>query len=349
MDIKFLEQLVSAPSPSGFEKPVQELVRRRFEGLADEIRTDVHGNVIAVKNPNGSPRFMLAAHCDEIGFMVKHISDEGYIYFTAVGGVDVSLVAGREVEIHAEKGIVPGIVGKMPIHLMHDEEPKKKTKIYDLWIDTGAKNKKDLEGLVSIGNVITFRNNFAVLKNNLVSGRSFDDKAGVFVLTEVMKNLSGQNLSAAFFAVSTVQEEVGLRGAKTSAYSIKPDVGIAVDVDHSSDYPEADKKRLGDISLGKGPVIPVGANINPVLGNLLMETSKQEKIPCQISGSPAATGTDANVMQLTRSGVATALVGIPNRYMHTPVEVISLDDIENAVKLISALLGRLTGDIDFRP
>ncbi len=349
MDLGFLEKLVSTPSPSGFEQSVQELVRNRFKDFADEVKTDVHGNVIGIRNPEGKPRIMIAAHCDEIGFMVKHITDEGYIYFERIGGVDTSLLPGRHVEIHTSNGVVPGVIGKKPIHLMEEEDRKKKQEIHAFWIDTGARKKKELDGVVSIGDPITFPPEFRVLKNSLVASRSFDDKAGVFVLIEMMRKLTRKKLKAGVFAVSTVQEEVGLRGARTSAYAIKPDVGIAIDVDFSSDYPDIDKKRVGEESLGKGPVLHRGANINPVLEKLLIKTAKEKNIPYQLSGSPRITGTDANVMQITRAGVATALVSIPNRYMHTPVEVVSIRDMENIVKLLVSFVTGLSDKINFTP
>jgi endoglucanase len=349
MDIDFLKKLVTTPSPSGFEQPVQELVRGKFEGSVDELKTDVHGNVIGIRNPEGKPRIMLAAHSDEIGFMVKHITDEGYIYFAPVGGVDVNLIPGQSVEIYTKKGVVPGVVGKKPIHLMEDEDKKKKQEIYNLWIDIGAGKKERVEKIVSIGDPVTFSGKFNTLQNKRLAARSFDDKAGVFVLTEVMEKLRGKKFSAAVFSVATVQEELGLRGARTSAYAIEPDVGIAIDVEFSSDYPEIDKKRVGEISLGKGPVLSRGANINPVLGEFLIQTAKEKKIPYQLLGSPKATGTDANVMQLTRSGVATAVIGIPNRYMHTPVEVISTIDLENAVKLLASFILKIKKNMDFIP
>ena len=349
MDVDFLEKLVRTPGPSGFEQPVQKLVREKFEGFVDEVKTDVHGNVFGIRNPGGKPRVMLAAHSDEIGFMVKHITDEGYIYFAPVGGVDVNLIPGQEVEIHTGKGVVPGVVGKKPIHLMEEEDKKKKQEIYNLWIDIGAGNRKEAERIVSIGDPVTFSARFNVLRNKLLTARSFDDKAGVFVLTEVMRELGSRKFSPAVFAVATVQEEIGLRGAMTSAYAIKPDIGIAIDVEFGSDYPEMDKKRVGEVSLGKGPVLYKGANINPVLGEFLIQTAERKKIRYQLSGSPRATGTDANVMQLTRSGVATAVVGIPNRYMHTPVEVVSLNDLKNAVKLLTSFILGVKKDMELIP
>ncbi len=349
MDLDFLEKLVSTPSPSGFEQPVQELVRNRFKNFADEIKTDVHGNVIGIRNPEGEPRIMIAAHCDEIGFMVKHITDEGYIYFGQIGGVDASLLPGHHVEIHTANGIISGVIGKKPIHFMEEEDKRKKHEIHTFAIDTGARKKKDLDGVVSIGDPITFPPGFRVLKNSLLASRSFDDKAGVFVLTEMMRKLIKRKLRAGVFAVSTVQEEVGLRGARTSAYAIKPEVGIAIDVDFSSDYPGIDKKRVGEESLGKGPVLHRGANINPVLEKLLIKTAKEKNIPYQLSGSPRITGTDANVMQITRAGVATAVVSIPTRYMHTPIEVVSIRDMENAVKLLVSFVTSLSGKVNFTP
>jgi len=349
MDIDFLKKLVATPSPSGFEQPLQKLVREKFDNSADEVKTDVNGNVFGIINANGKPRIMVAAHSDEIGFMVKHITDEGYVYFAAVGGVDISLMPGQKIEIHTGRGIVRGIVGKKPIHLMDEEDKKKKQEIYNIWIDIGAGNKKKAEKIISIGDPITFSGQFNTLQSKQVTARSFDDKAGIFILTEIMKSLSGENLKAAVFCVSTVQEELGLRGATTSAYEISPDIGIAVDVEFSSDYPDIDKRRVGEISLGKGPVLYKGANINPVIGELLIQTAEKKKIPYQLSGSPKATGTDANVMQLTRSGVATALVGIPNRYMHTPVEVVSLTDLENTVKLLTSFILKLDKHIELVP
>ncbi len=343
----FLKTLIETPSPSGFEHSLQGLVKKEAASFADRVYADVNGNVIMEKNPKGSPRVMLAGHADEIGFMVKYITDEGFIYFAAIGGVDAGLVPGQRVEIQGKKGKVFGVVGKNPIHLIHRDGQKKKPEIHDLWIDIGAKNKKDVEKEITIGDSITFVTRFERLKNGLYCAHSFDDKVGVFVVVEVMRRLSKEKLSSALFGVSTVQEEIGLRGARTSAYHLKPDVGIAIDVDFASDYPDINKKMVGEIKLGGGPVLSRGANINPVVGKMLIETAKKKKIPYQISGSPRATGTDANVMQLSRGGVAAGLIGIPNRYMHTPVEVVASSDIENAIRLLVSFVKQLRPGAEF--
>ncbi len=347
--VKFLQELVDAPSPSGFEQPAQRVVREYVASYADEVKTDVHGNVIASKNPDGKVRILLAGHCDEIGFVLSYINDEGYLYFKSIGGVDAGIVSGQRMYIHTENGPVLGITGKKAIHIMEGDEKNKVPKLDSIWIDIGTENKEKAESVVQIGNPITFATSFEVLHDDIVVSRAFDDKMGTFVVCETLRLLDEMEFSAAVFAVSTVQEEVGLRGARTSTFGVNPHIGIAVDVTHSSDYPDSDKKRTGDIKLGKGPVLYVGANINPVLGKLLIDTAKAKEIPYQFNVATGGTGTDANAIQLTRAGVATGLVSVPNRYMHTPLEVISLVDLENAAKLLAETICQITPDTDFTP
>lgn len=346
--LNFLKELVDAPSPSGFEQPAQRVVRRYVSQYADELKTDFHGNVIASKNPDAHPRVMLAGHCDEVGFIVSFINDDGYIYFKSIGGVDAGIVAGQRLYIHTEEGPVLGITGKKAIHLMEGDEKKKVPKLKDLWIDIGAEDKENAEAIVAIGDPITFATGFEVLREDIVVSRAFDDKMGTFVVCEALRILEGIE-SPAVFVVSTVQEEIGLRGAKTSAYGVNPDVGIAVDVTHSSDYPGSDKKISGEVELGEGPVLYKGANINPVIGKLLVDTAKEKEIDYQFVAAPSGTGTDANAIQLNRAGVATALVSVPNRYMHTPLEVISLKDLESAAELLAETIRKITADTDFTP
>lgn len=347
--LEFLKELVDTPSPSGFEQPAQRVVRKYVSQYADEVKTDFHGNVIATKNPDSKPRVMLAGHCDEVGFMVSFINDEGYIYFKSIGGIDAGIVAGQRLYIHTENGPVLGITGKKAIHLLEGDEKNKVPKFKDLWIDIGAKDKDEAKSIVAIGDPITFATNFEVLRGDIVVARDFDDKMGVFVVCETLRLLDEMEFEPAVFAVSTVQEEIGLRGAKTSAYGVNPDVGIAVDVTHSSDYPGSDKKISGEIKLGEGPVLCKGANINSVIGKLLADTAKEKEIPYQFEAAPGGTGTDANAIQLTRAGVAAALVSVPNRYMHTPLEVISLNDLENTSKLLAETICKITADTDFTP
>lgn len=347
--LQFLRNLIETPSPSGFEQPVQRVVREYAAPYADEIKTDVHGNVIAVKNPGGYPRIMLAGHCDQIGMMIQHITEDGYLYFAAIGGIDPAIMPGIPVHIHNDRGCIRGVIGRKPIHLLSAGERDKRLDLADMFIDIGAKDREEAAALVDIGDAATFDLQFETLLNGLVAGPGFDDKVGSFVVMEALRLIGKKKLDCAVYAVSTVQEELGLRGARTAAYGIDPQAGIAIDVTHGSDYPGCDCKKTGECKLQSGPTIARGPNINPVLGKLLQKTAQDKKIPWQPEPEPRATGTDANTMQISRAGVATALVSIPNRYMHTPVEVVALEDLENAAKLIAETLVKIKKDIDFTP
>lgn len=347
--LDFLKALVEAPSPSGYEQPAQKIWREYMAAYADEVRTDLHGNCIAVKNKPGSPRILLAGHCDELGFQVKYITDEGYIHFATIGGFDVNIIPGRRVYIHTRNGPVLGVLGKKAIHLMTEEERKKTPELHELWIDIGAKDKAEAEALVSVGDCATYTIGFEPLRGDLYISRGFDDKAGSFAVGEVLRLLADKHFAGAVYAVSTVQEEVGLRGAHTSAFGVDPKVGIAVDVTHATDSPGMDKRRYGEVKLGAGPVITRGANINPMVEHMLIEVAKEEGIPYQVEAYPRGTGTDANAIQLTRAGVATGLVSIPLRYMHTSVEVLSLQDLANVSRLIAAFITRVDETTDFTP
>jgi endoglucanase len=256
---------------------------------------------------------------------------------------------GKRVWIKTKKGKILGVIGRKPIHLLEDEEKKKVTKIENLFIDIGMSKREETLKIVSIGDPAVPAVGFEVLNKDRVIGRGFDDKGGAFVVSEVLRLLSNEKLKASIFGVATVQEEIGLRGATTSAFRIAPDVGIAIDVTFASDYPaeETDAKKLGDIRIGKGPSISRGPNINPKVFDLLVDVAEKNKIPYQVEGNPRGTGTDANVIQLTREGVATGLISIPNRYMHTPVELVSLEDIENTAKLIAHFIKRLNEKSNF--
>ena len=350
-DFKFFKELIEAPSPSGFEQPAQRVIREALADVADDVRTDVMGNVVAhVKGPQGAPRLMLAGHCDEIGFMVKYVDDQGYLFFAPIGGVDAHLVPGQRVTVHTSGGPIAGVVGKRPIHQIEVKDRETVVPFKSQFIDIGCSSKDEAVKLVSIGDPVTFRVGVERLQGTRLTSRAFDDKMGAFIVAQVLREVRRQNrMTVDLHGVSTVQEEVGLRGGATSAYGVQPDIGIAVEVGFASDYPGADHKDLGEVSLGKGPVIARGPNINPVLFDLLKKTAEEENIPCQIMGIPRATGTDANVMQLVHGGVATALLSIPLRYMHTPVEVLDWVDLEGAVKLLSALCSRITKDHSFVP
>lgn len=348
----FLYSLLEAVSPSGFEQAAQKVTKNHVKSFADDVRVDVHGNLIATVNPKGNLRLMFAGHVDEIGFMITHIDDQGYLHFRGIGGHDQLLAAGMSVTVFGSKGPLPGVVGKKPIHLMSGDERNKAPKHKDLWIDVGAKDGKAAEKLASVGDIVAFKAGVIELQGNRIAARGLDDRIGVFVVMEALRLIAAKKKSlkdVAVYCVSTVQEELGLRGARTSAFGIDPHVGIAVDVGFASDFPTVDKKELGDVKLGKGPLLHRGPNINPVVEKLLSETAKKSKIPVQMSAEPGATGTDANAIQVTRAGVAAGLVSIPNRYMHTPVEVVDLGDVENAAKLLAAFALRVTAKTSFIP
>lgn len=347
--LSFLKELLAAPSPSGFEQPAQKVWRRYMEQYAGRVTTDMHGNCIAELHGDRPTRILLAGHVDELGFIVSYISDEGYIHFKTIGGFDLNIIPGRRIRIHTRHGPVPGVTGKKAIHVMTEEDRKKKLEIQDLWIDIGAKDKQEAASLVRVGDPVTYAESFEMIRGQVAASRGFDDKAGSFAVGEVLRLLAGKTFDAAVFAVSTVQEEVGLRGAHTSAYGIDPKIGVAVDVCHATDHPDMDRKRVGDIRLGGGPVIARGANINPVVERLLVDAAEAEGIPYQLEAAPGGTGTDANAIQLTRAGVATGLVSIPLRYMHTAAEIISLEDLANVSRLLAAFVTRVKDDTDFTP
>ncbi|MCK4328389.1 M42 family metallopeptidase [candidate division WOR-3 bacterium] len=347
--IEFLKSLIGAMSPSGFEEDAAKLWKGYVSKFVDNVTGDVHGNSIGVINPDGRPRVMLSGHIDEIGYMIKYINKNGYLFFATIGGIDIHIMPGERVLIKGNKGKVLGVIGRAPIHTLEKEERERLAKIDELFIDIGVKDKKEAEKLVSIGDPAVPAVSFEELHKDRVIARGFDDRAGAFVVAETLRLCSNKKMNASVYGVATVQEEVGLRGAKTSAFRVSPDVGIAIDVTFATDYPKTKKEKIGDINIGKGPVIARGPNINPKVFNMLVETAKAEKIPHQIEGIPRGTGTDANVIQLTKEGVATGLVSIPNRYMHTPIELVSTEDLINASKLLAAFIKRLSKKTDFIP
>lgn len=349
--VEFLRKCVDTISPSGFEEEMSRIWRAEADKFADRTWADVNGNAYAVVNEGGSPRVMLAGHMDEIGLMITYIDDKGFLSFAPIGGWDPQVLPGQRVRIRGKKGVIVGVVGRKPIHLLEAEERKKVVKFDGLWIDIGAKDKKDAEKHVSIGDPAVLDYGFVPLLNDLAAARAFDDRVGAFVILEAARLASEMNPKAAIYAVGTVQEEIGLRGAHTSAFGIDPQVGIAVDVGFATDTPGMgnEKKKVGDIAMGKGPMIARGPNINPKLFDLLVSTAKKEKIPYQVEGAPRGTGTDANAIQLTRAGVATGLISIPNRYMHSPCEVVHLGDLENIAKLIAHTVVSIDDTTDFIP
>lgn len=350
--LKFFQELLRAPSPSGYEQPAQRVFRAYIEPYAT-VTTDVIGNVygrIEGAAPE-CPRVMLVGHSDEIGLQIKYIDDKGFLFFAAIGGVDAHLTPGLRVNIHTKNGAIAGVIGKKPIHLMEAKDRESVVKLEAQYIDIGAADKKEAEALVRVGDPVTFSAEFASLLGNRVTARGFDDKAGSFVVAEVLRQVAAltEKISCDLYGVSSVQEEIGLRGGTTSSYTVKPDIGICVEVDFATDQPDVERKHNGDVALGKGPILSRGANINHALFELLAETAAEQGIPVQFTGIPRATGTDANVMQISRGGVATALVKIPLRYMHTPVEVIDLADLDGAIQLITAVVRKISDKRPFIP
>lgn len=348
---QFFKRFADSASPSGFEQPAQRLWREYVAPHVDKVESDVMGNTWGVLQGRKKTKVMLAGHADEVGLMITYIDDNGFASFDSIGGVDAHLLPGKRLIVHGHEGPVLGVIGRKPIHLLEAEERTKVAKMKDLFIDMGFKDKASAEAQVAVGDPVTFVDTLERLQGDVVAGRGFDDKVGSMIVAEVLRRTAKKKkkLACSVYGVSTVQEEVGLRGARASAFGIDPDIGICVEVTFASDYPGADKKTVGDVALGKGPVLSRGANINPKLFKMLKETAAREGIPLQYEAAPKATGTDANVMQLNRSGVATALVEIPLRYMHTSGEVLNLCDVENAVKLITAFLLRLDGGENWIP
>jgi len=344
-----LEQMIKTPSPSGYEYRVQEIVRKYAADFSDEIRTDSHGNVIAVKNPDAPVRVMLAGHCDQIGLIVQYIDENGFLYAQSIGGWDPQVLIGQRMNVWTKNGPIFGIIARKPIHLLTEEERKQVPKLKDLWIDIGATDKEQAEDLVKVGDPITVELELRQMQNNRIASPAMDDKSGLWVVMEALRRAEKKKLNCALFAVSTVQEEVGLRGAKTSAFGIDPHVGVAVDVTFSTDCPTIKASEEGDIALGKGPVIYRGPNMNPNVVDRLIEAAEKNEIAYQTAAAGRPTGTDANVIQVNRAGVAAGLVSIPNRYMHSPVEMISLDDIDKAADLLARFAEGITADADFTP
>src|SRR6478609_271149 len=339
----FLITLLETPSPSGYERPIQDVVRAYVADFADSVTTDLHGNVIAAKNPDAPVRVMFAGHCDQIGMLVSHFHDQGFLHAQTIGGWDPQQLIGQRMTVWTAAGPVAAVISRKPIHLLTDEERKQVVKLEDLWLDIGAKTKDEAKELVRIGDPVTLKLGFQEMRNGLANSPAMDNKCGLWVVIEALRRAAKRDLKVGLFAVSTVAEEIGLRGAQTSAFGIDPQVGIAVDVTHATDCPTIDKRQQGDISLGNGPVIFRGPNMNPVVVDRLVNTAKDKLIAYQMSASGRAVPNDANALQLNRAGVATGLVSLPNRYMHSAVEMVSLEEIDRADDLLAEFVVGKTG------
>lgn len=349
--LEFFKNIVNTPSPSGYEERAAEVYRQYTKDFADKIHTDIHGNVWAIANPDAEMKIMLAGHMDEIGFIIHYISDDGFLYFSGIGGHDSVIPVGQRVWVHGKER-VPGIIGRKAIHLLEDEERKKKPELKDLWIDIGASSREEVEKVIRLGDVVTFQYEFEMLMGDRATARGFDNKMGSFIVAEALRLLKqdgGLDPGVGVYAVATVQEEIGLRGARTASYGIGAQSGLAVDVNHAVDYPGVSKSRYGALDVGKGPSVMRGANANPMVFKMVTDAGDQDKIPYQVDVAPGGTGTDGNAMQLNQGGMAVGILGVALRYMHTPCELLSITDVEDCARLMAAYCRRVKPNTDFTP
>lgn len=348
--LNVLKRLLDTPGPSGFESAASRVWREAAAEFA-EVSTDVVGNSYAVVNPAGSPTIMLAGHIDEIGVIVTYIDDDGFIYFAGIGGWDPQVLVGQRIRFMGQAGEVLGVVGKKPIHLMKKPEDREKaSKITDLWVDIGATSRTEAEEFLQIGDAGVIDARTLEFPNNRIVSRSIDDRMGAFIVLEAARRYAGNAGAARVVAVATTQEEIAYAhggGALTSATRIDPVMAVVVDVGFASDHPGLEKKELGDHRLGGGPILPRGSLISPVVFRLLSDTARAKGIRFTVRAMPRETSTDADAIAMAREGIAIALVDIPNRYMHSPNEMVSLDDLDSAATLIAEACRAVTDETDF--
>lgn len=332
----FLVDLLEARSPTGFEHEAQAVVDRHMGQVGDHYTKDTLGNRACTVNAAGDPTIMLAGHIDELGLLIKHVDDLGFLYFETLGGHDRTIISGRRVVIQTKNGPVFGVTGKRAIHLMSPEDRKKVPELHEIWIDIGANSRDEALERVGFGDVAVYDHGFAMLHGTKAVARAFDDKVGAYIVLETARRLADepQGLDAKVVSVATTQEEIGTRGAQVASYAADPHFGIAIDVGHATDHPDCDPRKHGKYTLGGGPIISRGPNTNPMAYEKLTQAAEAEEIPLQIEADSRPTGTDARIMQMARSGVATAILHVPLRYMHTPSEVIDLEDVEQCIRLL---------------
>ena len=344
---EFLKSLLSVPGPSGYEGAAAEAWRTEAEKFA-EVRGDRMGNSFATLNGGGAPRIMLAGHIDEIGLMVTHIEDGGLLRFQGVGGWDPQVLVGQRVLLQTKNGEVPGVIGKKAIHVMEPDERKKVSEIKNLWIDIGASDGDEAKERIRVGDVAVIDQDVLELPNDRIASRSLDNRMGAFVVLEALRLLSEEDgLAPEVVAVACVQEEIGLYGARGAAFGLDPDAAIAVDVTHATDTPGIPKNEHGDHALGSGPVITRAVNLSPIITEGLIDTAEGEGISYTLEADSRSTSTDADAIQFTRAGIATGLVSVPNRYMHSPNEIVALEDLTSCARLIAAYVMGLQKDMDF--
>ncbi|MEZ6094669.1 MAG: M42 family metallopeptidase [Pirellulaceae bacterium] len=332
---EFLQRLTSTPGVSGAEIPVQQVVADYARGFGANIRSDFHGNLILSVNEESPTRLMFAGHADQIGLIVSYIDETGFVFTQTVGGWDPQQLVGQAVTIWTKNGSVPGVISRKAIHLLDETERKKVVDPKSLWIDIGATTREEAQEKVQIGDTATLQLGLTRLLNDRVCGPAMDNRTGLWVVVEALRRaMASGNLAIGIYSAATVQEEIGLRGAQTAAFSINPQVGIAVDVTHATDCPDVDPKQQGNVSLGGGAVIVRGPNMHPLVSERLVQLAASNNIAHQVTALGRAAPNDSNALQVTRGGVATGLVSVPNRYMHSAVETISLADLEHCANLL---------------
>lgn len=346
--LAFLKRLLVTPGPSGDEVAVGRIWRREAETFADRVYADVRGSSYAVLE-GGAPRVLLAGHIDEIGVMVSSIDDDGFLWFSPIGGWDPQVLVGQRVRLAGRTGDVIGVIGKKPIHQMKPDEREKASRIEDLWIDIGVASRAEARELVRVGATGVIDAPVYELPGGKIVSRSIDDRIGAFTVLEALRLLERDRPQATVAAVATSQEEITFAGAHTAAFSFEPHVAIAVDVTFATDHPNADRRQYGNVQLGGGPVLARGSANSPVVYDMLIAIAEREGIPYSVQVNPRYTGTDADAIHLSRGGVATAVISIPNRYMHSPNEMITLSDVEHAARLIAAFVRSLTPETSFIP
>ena len=349
----FLTGLLDAVGPSGFEVAAARLWRAEAEAFADSVRTDVSGNTLATVNLDGRPRVMFAGHIDEIGLQITHIDEDGFLYIDRIGGWDPQVLVGQRVKILGPPEGVVGVVGKKAIHLQKSDERRKPSEISKLWVDVGVESCDEATALgLRVGDPMVIDATMVKLAGDRIASRAVDNRIGAYVVLEALRLLSEAPPTASAVAVATVQEEIGSvagGGARSSAFGLEPDVALVVDVTFSTDVPDIEKKELGEHRLGGGPVLSRGSAAHPMVFERLVEVAEAEGIAHTIRATSRSTSTDADSIYLTRSGVPTGLVSVPNRYMHSPNEMVSLSDLESTARLLAAFVSSLDGDTDFTP
>ncbi len=336
---QFLVNLVNTPAPSGFEEPVQKLWKEDVGKFCTDIKKDVHGNLTAVLNPGKERSIMIVGHSDEIGLIINYINNEGFIYVRPIGGVDPTILASHKARILTSKGIVPAVIGRTSLHLLTNSQRDKKPELNDVWLDIGAKNRKDAEKYVSIGDPVIFGGDFEEMANSTATSRCWDNRIGVYIVAETLRKLAKvKNLKHTVYGVSSVQEETGVWGAGGPAYYFRPNAAIAIDVMPCSDQPEIPKERFGITKLGAGPVITKGVRTNNKLTGEIISTAKKKKMKHQIDVDYGHTWTDADPISQSRGGIAIGVVSVATRYLHSSVETLNLKDIDMTIELLAEFI-----------